>query len=94
MQSGRRWLLLGMIALPSACMAVYLLWIWPRPAGTSFLEQTGPYLLCLAIGAPFACLLARSGRCLLTLLIYMIVGFFVFWIYAMAILCGVRGVCL
>jgi len=24
----------------------------------------------------------------------MIVGFFVFWIYAMAILCGARGVCL
>jgi hypothetical protein len=94
MQSGRRWLLLGMIALPTACMTVYLLWIWPRPAGTSFLAQTGPYLLCLSIGAPFAWLLSRSGRRLLTLFVYLIVGFFLMWIYALAVLCGFRGACL
>lgn len=94
MQSGRRWLLLGMIALPTACMTVYLLWIWPRPAGTSFLAQTGPYLLCLLTGAPFAWLLPMTGRRLLTLLVYLGVGFLLFWVYALAILCGVRDVCL
>jgi hypothetical protein len=94
MRSERRWLLLGMMALPIVCTTFYLLWIWPRPAGTSFLAQAGPYLLCLSTGAPFAWLLSRSGGRVLALFVYLIVGFVLLWIYALAILCGVRGVCL
>jgi len=83
-----------MMAPPIVCMTVYLLWIWPRPAGTSFLAQVGPYLLCLSTGTPFAWLLSRGGSRVLALFVYLIVGFVLLWIYALAILCGVRGVCL
>jgi hypothetical protein len=91
---GRPWLLFGMVALPIVSMTIYLLWIWPRPTGASFLAQTGPYLLSLFTGAPFALLLARGPRRVVVLLVYLIAGFVLLWIYALAMLCGVRGVCL
>lgn len=91
---GPPWLVFGLVTLPIVTMTIYLLWIWPRPTGTSFLAQTGPYLLSLLTGAPFALLLARVGRRVVMLLVYLIAGFVLLWIYALAMLCGVRGVCL
>lgn len=89
-----RWLLLGMTLLPIGAMTVYLLWIWPRPRGASFLAETGPYLLSLLTGIPFAFFLTRGSRRALVILLYFVAGFAVLWLYALAILCGVRGVCL
>jgi hypothetical protein len=94
MRLGRPWLLFGMIVPPFVSMTVYLLWIWPRPAGASFLAQTGPYFLSLLTGVPFALLRARGTGRVFVLLAYLLVGFFLLWIYALAVLCGVRGVCL
>lgn len=86
--------LAGMVACPLLAMTIYLVWLWPRPAGASFLAQTGPYLLSLLTGAPFVFLLARGAARALALLLFFVLGFAVLWIYALAILCGVRGVCL
>jgi hypothetical protein len=83
-----------MTAFPFAAMTIYLLWIWPRPAGTSFLAQTGPYLVSLLTGAPFALARTRGMARLLSLLVYLAVGFVLLWVYALALLCGVRGACL
>lgn len=94
MRSERRWLLVGTIGLPLAGMTIYLLWIWPRPTGGSFLSEMGPYLLCLLTGVPFAFLLARGTARVVVLAVYLILGFVLLWLYALAILCGVRGVCL
>jgi len=89
----RPWPLVGMIVCPLAAMTVYLLWLWPRPSGTSLLAETGPYLISLLTGAPFVLVLA-PGRRALSLILYLAVGFVLLWIYALAMLCGVRGVCL
>lgn len=94
MRFGRPWLLLGAIGLPIVAMTIYLTWIWPRPTGASFLAQTGPYLLSLLTGVPFALLLARGIGRVFVLLAYLLIGFVLLWIYALAVLCGVRGVCL
>jgi hypothetical protein len=83
-----------MIALPFLAITIYLLRIWPRPSGTSFLAQTGPYLLSLLTGVPFVLTLAPRGSRVLSLFAYLVGGFVLLWIYALAILCGVRGVCL
>jgi hypothetical protein len=83
-----------MIASPVIAMTVYLLWIWPRPAGASFLAQTAPYFLSVLTGLPFAVRLARGTARVFLLLGYLILGFVVLWVYALAVLCGVRGVCL
>jgi len=90
----RLWPVVAMIALPILAMTIYLLWIWPHPSGTSLLSQTGPYLLCLLTGVPFALLAAPGTGRVFLIVAYLIVGFLVLWIYALAILCGVRGVCL
>ncbi|UCH17871.1 MAG: hypothetical protein JSW36_02160 [Burkholderiales bacterium] len=90
----RRWYLAAMIGLPLITITAYLLWVWPRPHGTSVAAEVGPYLLSLATGLPFAWLLSpRRGRAWL-LLAFLAGGFVVLWIYAVAVLCGVRGVCL
>jgi hypothetical protein len=83
-----------MLLLPIGVMTAYLLWIWPRPSGASFLAETGPYLLSLLTGVPFAVSLARSRGRVLLVLAYLVVGFVILWVYALAVLCGVRGVCL
>ena len=90
----RSWLVAGMLLLPIIAMTVYLLWIWPRPSGASFLAQTGPYILSLLTGVPFAFSLARGRGRVFLILAYLMVGFVILCVYALAILCGVRGVCL
>ena len=82
------------IALPLALLAAYLLWIWPRPAGDSPIAQLAPYVLSLVSGVPFVLWIARrSGHAWIPLL-YVAGGFVVLWLVALAVLCGVRGVCL
>ncbi|HEU4642588.1 MAG TPA: hypothetical protein VFS44_09045 [Gemmatimonadaceae bacterium] len=89
-----RWALAAAIGLPLIAMTAYLLWVWPRPAGNSLVAQTGPYVLSLLTGVPFVLhLTRRSGRAVL-LLAFLAVGFVLLWLYALAVLCGVRGVCL
>lgn len=92
--SVRSWPVVGMLVCPFLAMTIYLLWVWPRPSGTSFLAQTGPYLVSLLAGVPFVRVLARPGHRVFSLLVYLVAGFALLWIYALAILCGVRGVCL
>lgn len=82
------------IGLPLIAMTAYLLWIWPRPKGNSVIAQTGPYLLSLLAGAPFLwSLTRRSGRAVL-LVAFFVGGFVLLWLYALVLLCAVRGVCL
>ena len=91
-----RWYLAATIALPIISLSAYLLWIWPRPRGTSILVELAPYLLSLMTGLPFAWLLGRErerGRIAFVLL-FLVVGFVLLWWYAVAVLCAVRGVCL
>lgn len=82
------------IGLPLAAITAYLLWVWPRPRGTSVIAQTGPYVLSLLTGLPFAWSLTRRSGRVAILLAFLAGGFVVMWLYALAILCGVRGVCL
>lgn len=89
-----RWALAAAIGLPLIAMTGYLLWIWPRPAGNSVIAQTGPYLLSLLTGVPFVLRLTRrSGRAMI-LIAFLAGGFVLLWLYALAVLCGVRGKCL
>jgi hypothetical protein len=82
-----------MIVCPLAAMTIYLVWLWPGPSSTPVLAQTGPYLISLLTGAPFVLALARRRRAL-ALLLYLAGGFVLLWVYALAILCGIRGMCL
>lgn len=83
-----------MSGLPLVIFTAYLLWIWPRPRGTSLVAELGPYLVSLLAGLPFALLLGlRPGR-LWVPIAFILVGFVVLWIYALAVLCALRGVCL
>ena len=83
------------IALPLAAMTVYLLWLWPRPRGASPAAQLAPYVLCHALGLPFVVTATREpARRIVLALLYLVIGLTVLWIYALAMLCGVRGVCL
>lgn len=80
--------------LPLLTMTAYLLWVWPRPRGNSFAAATAPYLLSLLAGLPFAwSLTGRAGRGLL-LLAFLLGSFVLSWLYALVVLCTVRGVCL
>jgi hypothetical protein len=89
-----RWYLAAAIGFPLLTITAYLLWVWPRPHGTSLIAEIGPYLVSLMTGVPFAWILSRSrGRAWL-LLAFLASGFVVLWLYALAVLCGVRGVCL
>lgn len=89
-----RWALTATIGLPLIAMTAYLLWLWPRPRGTSVIAETGPYILSLLTGLPFAwSLTRRSGRKAI-LLAFLAGGFVLLWLYALVVLCGVRGVCL
>lgn len=89
-----RWALAAAIGLPLIAMTAYLLWLWPRPRGTSVIAQTGPYILSLLTGLPFAWSLARRSGRKAFLLAFLAGGFVLLWLYALVILCGVRGVCL
>lgn len=94
MTDSDRWALTGAISLPLAAITAYLLWIWPRPSGSSVIAQVAPYVFSLLTGVPFVASLARRhGRAWLVL-VFLVGGFVVLWVYALAMLCGVRGVCL
>jgi hypothetical protein len=89
-----RWSLATAIGLPFMVMTAYLLWVWPRPRGHSLLAEIGPYVVSLLTGLPFAWgVTRRSGRWWLLVAAF-VSGFVLLWIYALAVLCGVRGVCL
>lgn len=89
-----RWLLAATIGFPLLTITAYLLWIWPSPHGTSVVAELAPYLVSLLTGLPFAWAGARGrGRAWL-ILAYLGGGFVVLWVYAVLVLCGVRGVCL
>jgi Kef-type K+ transport system membrane component KefB len=85
---------MGMTIPPIAAMTIDLLWIWPRPGGASFLAQVGPYLLSLLTGLPFALRLCRGAGRIAGVVAYLVAGFVLLWLYAVAVLCGVRDVCL
>ena len=79
---------------PLITMTAHLLWVWPRPRGPSAIAETSPYVLSLLTGLPFAwSLTGRQGRVLL-LLAFLVGGFVLLWLYALLVLCTVRGVCL
>jgi hypothetical protein len=89
-----RWALVAAIGLPLTAITAYLLWVWPLPRGSSVIAETGPYVLSLLMGLPFAWSLTRpSGRAAI-LLAFLAGGFVLLWLYALAVLCGVRGICL
>ena len=90
----KRWALAAAIGVPLAVMTAYLLWVWPRPAGSSIVAQTVPYAVSLLMGVPFVLLLTRRSGHAWILLLYLAGGFALLWIFALAVLCGVRGVCL
>jgi hypothetical protein len=58
------------------------------------IAETGPYLLSLLTGLPFAWRLSRRSGRVAFLLVFLGCGFVVLWLYALAVLCGVRNVCL
>lgn len=89
-----RWYLAATISLPLITITAYLLWLWPLPHGTSLLAELAPYLLSLLTGLPFAWILSRGPQRVWLLLAFLGGGFGLLWFYAVAVLCGVRGVCL
>ena len=86
--------LAAMLGLPLIAMTAYLLWVWPAPKGTSLWAEVGPYVLSLLTGLPFAAILSRRPGMIWVLPVFLGAGFVILWIYAAAVLCGVRGVCL
>lgn len=89
-----RWTLAAAIGLPFLAMTAYLVLVWPRPAGNSMIAETAPYVLSLLTGVPFVLRLTRrSGRGLF-LLAFLAGGLVLLWVYALAVLCGMRGMCL
>jgi Kef-type K+ transport system membrane component KefB len=84
----------GAIGLPLATLTVYLLQFWPWPRGNSFPAELGPYLLSLLTGLPFVWRLTRRSGRIAMVLAFLGGGFILLWLYALAVLCGVRGVCL
>lgn len=89
-----RWSLAAMITLPLMTITVYLLWLWPRPHATSVFAEIAPYLVSLLTGLPFAWILTGGRGRVWLLLTFLGGGLVLLWIYALAVLCGVRGVCL
>jgi hypothetical protein len=83
-----------MLGLPIISLTAYLLWIWPRPTGTSLFAEVGPYFISLLTGLPFALGLTRGPHRMGLILVFFLVGFVVLFFYAMAVLCGIRNVCL
>lgn len=86
--------LAGMVGLPILTVTVYLLWIWPRPTGTSVFAEVGPYFISLLTGLPFALGVTRGPRRIVLVLAFFVLGFVVLFFYAVAVLCGIRNVCL
>jgi hypothetical protein len=83
-----------MVGPPILTVNIYLLWIWPRPTGTSLFAEVGPYFISLLTGLPFALGVTRGPRRIALVLAFFLVGFVVMFFYAMAVPCGIRNVCL
>jgi hypothetical protein len=90
-----RWHIALMLLGPILAQSVYLLWIWPRPHGSGFIREVGPYLASLAFGLPFVLWIVRgAAQRIVASVVYVVVGFWVLFFFSMAVLCGVRGECL
>jgi hypothetical protein len=83
-----------MVGLPLLTLTIYLVWVWPWPPGASLPVELAPYLLSLATGPPFAWAIGRATDRARLVVVFLAVGFVLLWVYAAAILCGVRNVCL
>lgn len=94
MTSRDRLYVTGAIGFPWMAITAYLLWIWPLPRGISLWAELGPYLLSLAFGLPFAWRLSRGDGRGWIVPVFLVVCFVLLWIYALAVLCAVRNVCL
>lgn len=94
MSTRDRWYLAAATGLPVISLTIYLLWIWPRPRGTSIIVELCPYLISLLTGLPFAWILSRERRRMALVALYLVAGLVLLWWYAAAVLCGVRGACL
>ncbi|MFZ0107211.1 MAG: hypothetical protein WAK92_10140 [Thiobacillus sp.] len=90
----RGWRAAGMLGFPLITLTAYLLWVWPRPAGTSLFAEVGPYFISLLTGLPFALGLARGPHRIALVLAFFVLGFVAMFFYAVAVLCGIRNVCL
>ncbi len=88
------WCVAGMLGFPIITLTAYLLWIWPRPAGTSLFAEVGPYFISLLTGLPFALRVIHRPHRMALILAFFGVGFVLLWIYALIVLCMVRDVCL
>jgi hypothetical protein len=82
------------IGLPVITLTAYLLLLWPRPRGTSALIDLTPYLVSLLTGLPFVWSLSRGPGRGWIVLAFLGGGLVALWVIAVAVLCGVRGVCL
>ena len=82
------------MGFPIITLTAYLLWIWPRPTGTSLFVEVLPYFISLLTGLPFALRVMYRPHRMGLILAFLGVGFVVLWIYALIVLCLVRDVCL
>jgi hypothetical protein len=89
-----RWSLAAAVGVPFMVMTAYLLWVWPWTLGDSLLAESVPYMVSLLAGLPFAWGATHRSRRWWLLLLALIGSLIVLWFYALAVLCGVRGVCL
>lgn len=93
MTAGLRWQWAAMIGLPLISITIYLLWLWPTP-GTSDLAELVPYLVSLLTGFPFFWIVSRGPARRWLVPVYVLAGLTILFVYAIALLCGVRNVCL
>jgi hypothetical protein len=94
MTSKNLWTLAAGLGLPLISISAYLLWVWPRPRGTTFVAETGPYVLSLLTGLPFVWKATGPTGRWVVVSVFLAGGFVVLWVYALAVLCSTRGVCL
>jgi len=91
----RRGLLFAVALGVSLCVqSGYLMWVWPRPEGSTLVAQLGPYLVSLLAGMPFASLFAWQRRRVWPIAVFLVGGLVVLWIYSVGFLCAVRNACL
>jgi hypothetical protein len=94
MTVNERWSLAAAVGVPLVVMTAYLLWVWPWTPGDSLPAESVPYVVCLLTGLPFAWgAVRRTGRWWLLAVVF-IGDAVLLWSCAIAVLCGVRGVCL
>ncbi len=88
----------GMTLLPLAVLAIYLLFLWPRPTGAPPAIQLIPSLVSLALGAPFVRRLIPADAMLITkvtiFVAYFVLGLGAMYFVSQWLICAGRGVCL